>query len=208
MEPQQDSNVPATNPAFKVTPLSKYLAMALFILMPFVGGWIGYKYAPEKVVEVERVVVREVNNADIDVDTNHYFYEDDIKADLPSSYSSSTYRVVTVLQNPYYSEESKYDSLVIVAPRGVNDHTCGGKYVPSNCYIFLESSYAYTPTPKFVGIWNSGLIQPETVKFTSPTEVSIGVANGDGCFSYKAEWKYDLNTGSSTRTMYEELSDC
>lgn len=38
-----------------VTPLSKYLAMVLFILTPFIGGWIGYQYAPEKVVEVERV---------------------------------------------------------------------------------------------------------------------------------------------------------
>lgn len=43
-----------------VTPLSKYLAMALFIMIPFVGGWIGYTYAPEKVVEVERVVIKEV----------------------------------------------------------------------------------------------------------------------------------------------------
>lgn len=42
-----------------VTPLSKYLAMALFIAMPFIGGWIGYHYAPTKVVEIERVVIQE-----------------------------------------------------------------------------------------------------------------------------------------------------
>jgi hypothetical protein len=29
-----------------VTPLSKALAAALFILMPFVGVYIGYTYAP------------------------------------------------------------------------------------------------------------------------------------------------------------------
>jgi hypothetical protein len=34
-----------------VTPLSKYLAMALFIILPFVGGWIGYNYSSEKVAE-------------------------------------------------------------------------------------------------------------------------------------------------------------
>ena len=34
--------------------------MILFIITPFLGGWIGYSYAPEKVVEVERVVVEEV----------------------------------------------------------------------------------------------------------------------------------------------------
>jgi hypothetical protein len=40
----------------QVTPLSKYLAMVLFILLPFVGGWVGYTYAPEKVIEVEKVL--------------------------------------------------------------------------------------------------------------------------------------------------------
>jgi len=44
----------------QVTPLSKYLAMVLFIILPFVGGWIGYIFAPEKVVEVERVIEKTV----------------------------------------------------------------------------------------------------------------------------------------------------
>jgi len=44
-----------------VTPFSKYAAMILFIAMPFIGGWVGYHMAPEKVVEVERVVVDEVS---------------------------------------------------------------------------------------------------------------------------------------------------
>ncbi len=43
-----------------VTPLSKYIAMILFIALPFIGGWIGYTHAPEKVVEVERIVVQEI----------------------------------------------------------------------------------------------------------------------------------------------------
>ncbi len=42
----------------KVTPLSKYLAMALFVILPFIGGWVGYTLAPEKIVD--SVVVREV----------------------------------------------------------------------------------------------------------------------------------------------------
>jgi hypothetical protein len=57
---------------FQVTPLSKYLAMILFVLMPFIGGWIGYHYAPEKVIEVERVVVEKLqknieNKSSLDV---------------------------------------------------------------------------------------------------------------------------------------------
>lgn len=33
--------------------------MTFFVALPFIGGWIGYTYAPEKVVEVERVVILE-----------------------------------------------------------------------------------------------------------------------------------------------------
>lgn len=36
----------------QVTMLSKYLALGLFILLPFIGAYIGYQLAPEKVVEV------------------------------------------------------------------------------------------------------------------------------------------------------------
>jgi hypothetical protein len=43
----------------KVTPLSRYLAMVLFIVMPFIGGWIGHTYVPERVVEIEKVVIVE-----------------------------------------------------------------------------------------------------------------------------------------------------
>lgn len=64
MEPenlnQEAVQVKQTSPLHKVTPLSKYLAAALFIILPFVGGWIGYMYAPEKVVEIEKEVIREV----------------------------------------------------------------------------------------------------------------------------------------------------
>lgn len=49
------------NVMFKVTPFSKYLALALFVALPFIGGWIGYQYAPEKIVEVERVVTEEAS---------------------------------------------------------------------------------------------------------------------------------------------------
>ncbi len=36
-----------------ITPLSKYLAMALFVILPFIGGWIGYTYSQEKMGAME-----------------------------------------------------------------------------------------------------------------------------------------------------------
>ncbi len=43
----------------QVTPLSKYLAMVLFIILPFVGGWIGYTYALVQVPETQQVIPEE-----------------------------------------------------------------------------------------------------------------------------------------------------
>ena len=43
-------------PLQKVTPVSKYFALALFIVMPFIGGWIGYTYVPEKVIMTKKFV--------------------------------------------------------------------------------------------------------------------------------------------------------
>lgn len=56
MEPEIEQAENSLAPLQKVTLVSKYLALALFIIMPFIGGWIGYTYAPEKVVGIERVV--------------------------------------------------------------------------------------------------------------------------------------------------------
>lgn len=52
MEPQTTVTESVIEPLKKVTPLSKYLAMILFILMPFLGGYVGYQLAPERVMEV------------------------------------------------------------------------------------------------------------------------------------------------------------
>ncbi len=58
MEPENNQAEGRLAPLKKITPASKYLALVLFITMPFIGGWIGYTYGPEKVVEVERVVIQ------------------------------------------------------------------------------------------------------------------------------------------------------
>ncbi len=50
----ESENIRQTNKfeqLYKVTSLSKYLAMILFVSMPFLGGWIGYVYAPAKIIE-------------------------------------------------------------------------------------------------------------------------------------------------------------
>ena len=53
MEIDNNIEIVASSSLHQVTSLSKYLAMVLFVIMPFLGGWIGYTYAPVKLVEVE-----------------------------------------------------------------------------------------------------------------------------------------------------------
>ena len=65
MNPDQNTEEAVTTPAakqpvFQITNTSKCLALLLFILLPFIGGYIGYTYAPEKIVEIEKEVVRTV----------------------------------------------------------------------------------------------------------------------------------------------------
>lgn len=66
MEPenlnQETPQVEQTSRLHKVTPFSKYLALALFVILPFVGGYIGYIFAPEKIVEVEKVVFQKADS--------------------------------------------------------------------------------------------------------------------------------------------------
>lgn len=77
----------------RVTPLSKYLAMALFVLLPFVGGWVGYTFAPEKIVEVEKIIEVE-KEAESEGDK-----ESDLH-DLVSCYESKDYYVIQSRVDP------------------------------------------------------------------------------------------------------------
>lgn len=42
-----------TAPLLRVTPLSRALAMLVFIALPFLGGYVGYRSAPQKTVYIE-----------------------------------------------------------------------------------------------------------------------------------------------------------
>lgn len=74
MEPDQHSETPLeenkTSLWNTVTPFSKYLAMTLFVILPFIGGWIGYTFVPEKIVEIETPVqVTDIQDDNSEVDT-------------------------------------------------------------------------------------------------------------------------------------------
>lgn len=72
MEPKNlDARITDANILKQVTPLSKYLAMAIFIIMPFLGGYVGYHYASESAVG-HAVVTEEIFGVH-DIDTQVLF---------------------------------------------------------------------------------------------------------------------------------------
>lgn len=56
-QPQPDLSVDEKNSSSNlhtVTPLSKYLALVLFVVLPFVGGWVGYQIASENNIDASQ----------------------------------------------------------------------------------------------------------------------------------------------------------
>lgn len=85
----------------KVTPVSKYLAIVLFMIMPFIGGWIGYNYAPDKIVEIEKKVFIEsvVNNLS---NQNIQYKETFLSGKIPTDWSE-----VAMSASSYYDGKSR-----------------------------------------------------------------------------------------------------
>lgn len=111
MEPKNNQAECRLAPLQKVTPLSKYLTLALFIIMPFIGGWVGYTYAPEKVVETERVVNKEVAS-----DSSELALLDDVSEEL-SSQEKGDKGEQKITNNDW---EASYSTLTTIATQKLN----------------------------------------------------------------------------------------
>jgi hypothetical protein len=87
-EPEQ--KCPWYQPLCKVTPVSKYLAMAIFVALPFIGGYVGYQFAlieysgisygksrdTEIIIKTDNTNLEVLNNSDDIVEMNNPRFED------------------------------------------------------------------------------------------------------------------------------------
>ncbi len=102
MELEQRSVEPAPkSPLFQVTSLSRYLAMALFVALPFIGGWVGYIYAPDKIIEVEKIILKDISDNN-DSQYNKASEEDVLRC--PSDIGLSSGRLDTAGWSPFYDD--------------------------------------------------------------------------------------------------------
>ncbi len=70
-------NIAGTESLNTVTPLSRYLAMSLFVALPFIGGFVGYTLAPQDTHEINENVVSRITDSvsttsDSDIDLENH----------------------------------------------------------------------------------------------------------------------------------------
>lgn len=146
---EQTNQVTQTSQLHQVTPLSKYLAMALFIILPFLGGWIGYMFAPEKVVEVEivRYVEEESHSQSSEQGNENQFIS--IGGDYYVSKSHSTDKDKIFYKNNYFLGTTSPD----------------GKYVQKEHIVYVEIPEADLDTFEVDGNHSSYAMDKNNVYF-------------------------------------------
>lgn len=132
-----------------VTPLSKCVAMTLFVLLPFLGGWVGYLYAPDKVVEIEKVIVREVEvpaQADNDVFKSKLFDSFGITRSLEDGEYMMSWSVSDDAKKFFTELDEVYITFALVPEEGVVYENQGvTSYSISDGFALDVESYSFNP---------------------------------------------------------------
>lgn len=167
MEPEQAQQEQDFTPEPKqsalntVTPLSKYLAMGLFVLMPFIGGYVGYRMAPEKVVEIE-VVAPEITekqptsksseqpNEDefISIGGDYYISKSDITSKEKIFYKNNYWTGTTSPDGGYIQRE--YISYVEIPEADLDSFEVDSNHTgyakdENNVYFFWRTPFESSP---------------------------------------------------------------
>lgn len=179
------------SPLHTVTPLSKYLALGLFIILPFLGGWIGYMYALEKIIEVETVVEVEKKTTTVPFSSiDKKFYTDDI------SYLSAGGGVVFVLEgNTLFWESGHHgdgwSSTVVSNPDTL-------EYVAHGILTDGNNVYSITPDP---GI--SSLVAEEGINVLKSDSIDL-LINGQSVYGFHVRGPYASLSDEPIKTANPE----
>ena len=102
------------HPIFQVTQTSKYLAMLLFILMPFIGGWIGYTLAPIKTVVIETKTVTSVEvESSLTIESAEVVNDGDIEVLFSTGEKNIVARAYKPATQEQYNEVETYAEAII-----------------------------------------------------------------------------------------------
>lgn len=201
MEPQLQQPGLEKHPVHQITPLSKYLALSLFIILPFIGGYTGYRMAPEKVVEVTSWVTdMEPDLKIVQKGEGEPLYTleevESPNSEAIQSYLNQRLSTVAVFDAPDSSVQ-----IAVAADRNSSVY-CG--YDNGPCYFFLQAYNANYPRIKYLGSMDSvGVFKTDTVKFTSSSTFQFSTSFGDAGVGIHQVWEMNILTGSSTKISEE-----
>lgn len=122
VETTMPSSVPPQSnllaPLFKVTPVSKYLALGLFVALPFVGGVVGYAFALHAIVDTPAALQPHVRTSAAISDTN-IAVEEGVTGSLQIPENSYLKSARTEIMKGYYiKKEIPNDAVVGNIPAG------------------------------------------------------------------------------------------
>ena len=128
--------------------------------------------------------------------------------DLIHEYTTSSYRVISLIQNPY----APYILILVTerAPIGcgspdapsqcTDDTNCGSLYTSPTCYFFVEPKFVYgaESATRFVASWSGGLIQLDSIHFLDAQSVEFHVEEGDYNIRIRGTYHLDTKSGEIT----------
>lgn len=201
-----DPIIKQPHPVNQITPLSKYLALALFVILPFVGAYVGYQLAPEKVVIMPISVTKEevpVSQGKIQSlryinsgDWNEYVTDEKnfTKINVIDSvlFNTDSEDFLSVGQSPYFVQllSSTTDYNIFCTPSFGKGGTCNGliKYsLTTKKLERLNTSDLYNP------FYTNGLLASDgrSVFIVSEDGTEVGQISFD-TDTYLSLQKYDI----------------
>jgi hypothetical protein len=120
---QETAEKDVLSPLREVTPLSKYLALVLFAILPFLGGYIGYTYAPEKIVEVEKVSITPKEDTSTTVSSPEITAEETLEktASEKFSYTDNDISIAFTLNDEFVVEKNDLHTQFLIKSKNNAD---------------------------------------------------------------------------------------
>ncbi len=208
MEPENNITEASKNPLLKVTPLSKYLAMVLLVTLPFIGGWIGYTYAPEKIVTVDNVVVKEVIKeviVDKPIPEEYRTFtseEHGISISFPSTFEVSDGTedfIHTVPNENRVTPDAEYFSFCDGLRLTEGHLVCDGPF-----YSFGIHLSDNVMTQELIDSWGGEVVSAEKVTINGRLAWSVTLCAATGC---ALTIKYDYKGGTLSIIFYNSFLD-
>lgn len=147
--PQQNENLVQKEsmlaPLQKVTPLSKYLAVAVFIALPFIGGLVGYALAPDEIKEIESVVLVEKKSASLEDITSRNNVQESVASENNIPEQIVSLPIIAEIPSDWESYTDSELGFSIKHPSGIypskgslSETQTGLSFIPDAVMLFID----------------------------------------------------------------------